>query len=402
MNQVAAQQEEGTPKAQLPIKDWFLFPLLVLATIVLIAVCSEITARRLYPDSVGSLNPCHVHNNNPAGARATPDSVCWDKIPEGEITEYKFNGCGDRAGMECGAKPRDVYRIVMTGTSVAMGRYVSAGNSFGSLLPAKLSRLTGHPVEVYNASMMQGFLESIPLRLDEILADKPDMVLWVVTPTDLREPSFIPRENPSIPLPESAGGALSAKRAWYLLKIAFERGSILALIRDHFDRTRTALMLRHLAYRSQSVYLKSYLMASDEEAGFLRRNLSTEWRYRLGQFDKDEADVERWSKRTGVPIAVVLVPNRALAAMVSMREWPQGYDPYKLGDELRSIVVRHGGTYIDMVSDFRDIPNPERLYFPVDGHPDVQGHATIARLLAKELANRVGTAVNAPVQKEDR
>jgi hypothetical protein len=84
-------------------------------------------------------------------------------------------------------------------------------------------------------------------------------------------------------------------------------------------------------------------------------------------------------------MAIVLVPWRVQAAMLSLDEAPKGYDPYKLDGELRAIVTRHGGTYLDILPDFLTTPNPEQHYFPVDGHPDARGHAMIADFLAREL-----------------
>jgi hypothetical protein len=53
------------------------------------------------------------------------------------------------------------------------------------------------------------------------------------------------------------------------------------------------------------------------------------------------------------------------------------------------MVTRHGGIYIDILPDFRNIPDPEQYYFPVDGHLDADGHAIVSRMLAKELTNGV-------------
>jgi len=41
-----------------------------------------------------------------------------------------------------------------------------------------------------------------------------------------------------------------------------------------------------------------------------------------------------------------------------------GHDPYKLSDEVRSIVVSHGGTYADILPDYRGVPNPEQVTSP--------------------------------------
>jgi hypothetical protein len=97
---------------------------------------------------------------------------------------------------------------------------------------------------------------------------------------------------------------------------------------------------------------------------------------------------------------------RPQAAILSTGSWPAGYDPYKLGNELRTITTSHGGIYIDILPGFREIPNSEQLYFPVDGHPTADGHAVISSLLAKELTNgsipalKTATASQAELEKQ--
>ena len=142
--------------------------------------------------------------------------------------------------------------------------------------------------------------------------------------------------------------------------------------------------LQHYLFESQSEYLKIYL-ESGQQSGFLKAQPDPDWQYRLHLFDGYAAEIEGRANAAGVPIIVVLVPNRAQAAMISMHQWPAGYNPYKLGDELNAIVTSHGGTYIDILHDFSSVPNPERYYYSLDNHPDVTGNAIIARFLSKEL-----------------
>jgi len=107
------------------------------------------------------------------------------------------------------------------------------------------------------------------------------------------------------------------------------------------------------------------------------------------------ADMELRAKVAGVPLVIAHAPDRVRAAMISSGEWPAGYDPYNLDRELRSIVESHGGTYIDILPGFRTVPNAEQYYFPVDGHPDSQGHAIISELLARELTKGIAPALKA-------
>ena len=123
------------------------------------------------------------------------------------------------------------------------------------------------------------------------------------------------------------------------------------------------------------------------EAEYLRVEPSEPWKERLKLFESFAADIEGRAKVAGVPLVAVLLPYRAQVAMISVGKWPAGYDPYKLDEELRSIIVSHGGSYVDILPDFRGIPDPEQYYYPVDGHPNAEGHRIISGLLAKALTS---------------
>jgi len=154
---------------------------------------------------------------------------------------------------------------------------------------------------------------------------------------------------------------------------------------DVFNQTRTAVLLRHLLYRSPTGFMKSALIGSDDAVGYLKSEPSAGWQKRLGDFEMNDAKIEAQARGAGVPLAAVLMPDRAQATMIQLGAWPAGFDPYKLDDELHSIIASHGGIYFDLPRDMRTVPNPRRGYFPVDGHLNPQGQAIFDELLAEEL-----------------
>jgi hypothetical protein len=235
------------------------------------------------------------------------------------------------------------------------------------------------------------------LRFNDVLAAKPDMILWVLTPYDIEEIEVVVPERPSATPEPAPFLARNINRA----KLAFASNSIPGAIvdlwnaavvsalnreRDSFTWSPSGFLLHHFLYASQSLYMKSYLM-NDDEAGYLRAEPSGEWKSRLRQFDRDAEEIESQARSAGVPLVAVLVPDRGQAAMISSGEWTAGYDPYKLDNELRSVIESHGGTYVDILPDLRTVPNPAWNYFPADGHPDADGQAMISALLAKALTN---------------
>lgn len=317
------------------------------------------------------------------GVHGIPNSVCWEKEPESPTVEYRFNSCGHRAGMECGPKRADTYRIVMVGSSVPLGQYVPQDASFAALLPKQLMKQSPRRVELYNASMGFGFSHSTALRFKEALAAQPDLILWIVTPTDISRGAEVAPSGNSDP-----GASLTFfKREWHRMRAALAEGSVQEAWSKLFGYTTTNLMLRHFLYLSQSETLRLSLEGSDIDEGYLKAQPSEAWRGFLSQFEKDAADVEGQATSAGVAFAAALVPGRVQAAMISTDTWPDGWNPYKLGDAVRSIVTRNGGVYIDILPDFRLIPNPELDYFAVDGHPNEEGHRLLAMLLARKLTN---------------
>jgi len=392
---VESSSAENQKPGKVKLRDWILLPLISLLTIFLLAAAAETTARHLFPRPKTNELNCLILNDPSTGVRAVPNSTCVDQTSESKPVEYKYNSCGHRAGMACTVKPPGTFRIVLVGSSFAEGLYVQRDKTFAAVLPAELSRDTGRKIELYNEGMHWGTPRSVDLRFNQVLAAQPDMILWALTPFDIQNVSLLlPYIPPSELLtkkgaaPAPAGGSqsffhrtlavLSSKSIPELARGAWRR------VMEGFSDTRTSFLLQHYLYESPSQYVKHFLMQGDD-AEFLRVNPNPRWQKDLHEFAGYDADLEAKAHAAGIPFVVVLLPDRAQAAMISMGQWPDGYDPYKLGEDLRSIVEGHGGTYVDILHGYRTIPNPEQHYLAIDGHIDSVGHHIVADLMAKGL-----------------
>jgi len=389
----------GNREEKLPRREWLLFPIISLSTVLLVASSAELGARWLYPVSRVDFDRCFVRDDPSGDAPARPHGICAERTVESNFpAEYRFNARGDRAGTELEPKQPGVYRIVMIGSSMAMGLYVPRAMTFAALLPPALSSRTGHRVELYNAATGGKFRGGpFPARrsvsqFSEVFSAQPDVILWVITPKDFENAAAESEESPT---PAAVGHASAAdtarerpKNAWERLWSLVVSGNLGQELAGRIKETRTALVLNHflIAHESQDQYVSSYLK-NEDDAGFLRSKPGEKWARNMDAFKRYATQFVNQAKMAGVPLVAVLIPNRAEAAMISRDAWPAGYDPYKLGEVLRSMIEPQGGVYVDLLPAFRRIPNPERHYFPVDGHLDGEGHAMIARMLEEELAN---------------
>jgi hypothetical protein len=400
-------------EAKLPRRDWILLPLLGLMTIILLAGLTELIARQIYPVQGHEMFDCVKGKGSPHnGSQGVPNAVCMGNVNDSPLTEYRLNSCGHRAGMDCGPKLPFTYRIVMLGTSFAIGEGVPVEKAFPSLLPDELSRLTDRKVQLYNEGMFSEVPYEFAPHMDTILAAKPDTILWILTPHDIGEESAIlsggaipapggisaPPPIASAEVPASLEGCLHSILSTRRTTGAINdfRKNCLAMDTPHLA---SLVLIKHFLYENQSLYVKSYLK-NDEKTGFLRTQPSAGWQEALQRFKVDDEEIESQAKAGGAQIVAVLVPNRAQAAMISMGEWPDGYDPYLLGNELRAIIISHGGTYIDILPEFRVLPNAEQYFFPVDAHPNSDGHAMIADMLARKLTDGVIPALRTGAQRQ--
>ena len=382
------RQVEDCQESKLPRRDWILLPLVAIVTICLIGFSAEIIARHILPASKTFLSQCLLFND-PGGIRGVPNSVCTEKTPESEWTVYKFNGCGDYAEMPCGPKPPGSYRIVVVGSSFAMGQRVTNETRLSTVLSQQLSQRAHREINVYNQATGDGFPQNVQARFNDALALKPDMILWPLTPYDLKNVSAV-----------EAGVYRTKTPALIRLKDDILAGVLLDRVRTDLNATYAAVALRHFEIQEESPdrYVTSYLLGPDSETGFLKADFSPDWKANLRNFDRLAADVEKRSLAAGVPFVAFLAPTRAQAAMISLGHWPGGYDPYQLDAELHRIIVNYGGVWIDILPAYRTWPHPELDYLPVDGHQNARAHAMISGLLVDSLMSNGLPALQPPSQ----
>ena len=381
-------------------RDWILLPALSLLTICFMAVSAELLSRWLYPVTQVGFQNCFATNDPTGDAAVKPNSVCWEQTMESPSkVEYRFNRRGHRAGAELSPKPPGVYRIVLIGSSFTQGLFVPREKTFAALLPEELSMETGRKVELYNQATGGRFrggpfpTQNSAQHFDEVLAAQPDLVLWVLTPDDVMNAGS--KENADShdggalqQDPLSATGSAKPRSFWNKFTASIVEGTFGERLRSRWEKTRTSIVLKHLliASESQDEYIQSYLRNGDN-ANSLKTEPDAKWQMQLEYFDAELAEIAGLAKNARVPLVAVFVPNRPQAAMISKGDWPAGYDPFKLENELRDSLLSHGGHFIDILPDYRGVPSPERDYFPADGHPNAGGQAIISRFLAKELTS---------------
>ena len=377
----------GTPR--LSRRDWVVMPALAFATVLAIAIVNQLLVWNLFTFSATFGEDC-LRSDPVARVRGIPNSVCHERVAEGEAVDYVFNSDGYR-NAELAPKVPGVYRIAILGSSVAAGFRVPQPDTLAARLPAELASRTGRQFEVLNLSLPGRTPYAVEGIFDEFLATKPDMILWVLTPFDIQTTirPAAPAESPATPAVNQPAGLRA--------QIDHIKGTVRAAIVKAIGNPNSSVLLRNLLYRSPTQFLKASLAAPDSEVGFLKRDLSEEWQRRLAVFRETYADAARRAQMAGVPLVSVLAPDRAQATLIALRQWPENLDPYELNAELRAAVTEGGGVFIDILPDYADVLNAHDGYFPVDGHPNSAGHATLARFIAQDL---VGDGVIRAAQGE--
>ncbi len=386
-SQTAAPERPIEPK--LPRRDRWLLPLLGILTIVILAGSVELFARWMFPQmGTGAAGEdCMVFTDPTTGARGIPNCKVMEKIPESELLQYRFNNLGFRSDQNFGPKAPGTYRIVMLGSSMTMGMRVPVEKTFATLLPEELSRRTGRKVELYNEAMAYRGTDVTADHFGEVLKADPDMVLWTLNIGDMSTQS----EIKMVPIYDRQSSYIV--RAWHRAAQAYNAMSIMDTIRYLFRHTRTSVMLTHFLYASKSQYVKASIMKN-----LYVSEPTLEQRERLERFDQNFSRVERLAANAGVPVVVAPLPDHAQTDLILTQDLPPGVDPYKFGEDLRSIVTRHGGIYIDTLPAVRNYPDLQYGYFNAEGHPNRLGHAILTEIYSKALTSGSIPALKAVAQ----
>lgn len=331
---------------------------------------SEILARLIWPAQYS--DACNV-DDPVAGDRFKPNCTVQAKIAEGPWIAYHYNECGYRSATSCGPKPPGTIRIAILGSSMSQALHVSYEDTFFSRASSELSRLCNRPVDVQNLGVPGSSPADAYRRVQEAIALKPDVVLYLVVPYDLNQ--------------RIAPGALAGRNnTARISSTARVKPTVSPLNRLErlLIQSRTVLIAQHFIFQNKETFLRTYLMYGDK-ADYLRQPFTPAWQQRFADLDPIIGDMADKLHAAGVPLIVIAVPSRAEAALLSSSQLPPHVDPFAFGREIEAIASRHRADYLDLMEPLSHIANAESLYYVVDGHVTSDGHKVIAEKLIQKL-----------------
>ena len=355
-------------------RDYYILPLICLFTALIMLAAVEIGARYWFVESwegsCGIKSALH-------GYRFAANCVCFSKAAEGPNVEYAYNECGYRSRESCGPKPANALRVALMGASTSEGFKVSYEHAFATRAATALSGQCGRPVEFQNMGVAGYKPIDQYWMMDEAIAMRPDLIMLVVTPfelVDITEPNVLAnRRNPEVLLQEKSA-----------IKATHKPATLVSVVDAAIADSRAVLAAQHLLYQNREKYISLFLMHGDK-ADYLRSPLTVNWEKRLEVLDLLFGEMADKARAAGLPMALVVGPQRIQAALLDPKFRPPGVDPFMIGKKLAEIAGRHGILYLDSLEAFAADPQPEQLFYPVDGHMTDAGHALLADAIVRRL-----------------
>ncbi len=374
---MSADQTGPPEMVRLPRYDFVVIPLLMIATVLSLAVLGEFFSRQIFVES--GRETCGMAG--PAGVEVMrPNCISYRKAAEGPETVNAYNDCGYRTPQPCHLRPVGGVRVALMGTSTAQGMKVPYGRTFAARLTKLLTAACRRPVEFQNMGIPGASLLDIYRRTDEALAMRPDLIMLVVTPLEMRAAGDAAELGRSSP---AATPASSKAEAGQPPGPGFSK-SLVALISDLAYQSRLMVVAQHFLFQDRATYVKLYMLHGDE-AGYLRMPYDPAWQQRVEMFDTMLGDMAARAKAAGIPMMLVLAPARIQTTLLDTSVRPPGVDPFALGRDLRAIAARHGVIFQDALDDFATVKDPDSMFYAVDGHIDADGHAVLARSILQRL-----------------
>ena len=362
---------DGLPSERLPRRDYVLLPLTAILTVTLLFLCVEVGARLIWPEQKRDM--CEIWEAGHSHMR--PNCQTRVKLAEGAWVDYRYNECGYRSGASCGPKPANALRVVVLGTSVTRGFWVSYEDTYSGRLERSFGRQCQRPVEFHNLSIggaIGPVWHTVVEKAEEAIHLEPDALVLLVTSFDLQQYSSTTRASTE-DMPSGAPISLT---------------KMIAGIRQLLDNTRAITLAMHLVFSDASRYVPLFLMHGDS-ADYMRPPLSPEWQFRLGIADTTIDSLSKTAQATGVHLIVLYSPSRQEVLIAHMAKRIPAVDPRTFGRALANIAQRHGATFVTPIDLEAAAPDPNALFYAVDGHPTGDGHRLIAEALERGLNSQV-------------
>jgi hypothetical protein len=256
---------------------------------------------------------------------------------------------------------------------VSQGLYVPYEQTYFARTASELSRVYERPVDVQNLGVPGSSPFYAYRRVQEALALKPDVVLYLLAPFDLEQqidPKELSERDNTIRPPSKAAVQLTV--------------SPVKQLEEMLIQSRTVLVAQHYLFQNRDTFLRLYMTYGDK-ADFLRQPFTPAWEQRFADLDLIIGDMARKLRAAEVPLVIIPVPSRVEAALLSTRELPPHVDPFAFGRRIEMIASKHGAGYVDLMEAFSHITDPESLFYVVDGHVTPDGQKVIAEYITRKL-----------------
>jgi hypothetical protein len=348
----------------LPRRDLWLLPLIACMTVFVLLAGAELASRWLWPAQL--VDACSMPDAA-LGYRFRPGCSSVMKAAEGPWYTNSYNECGYRSVASCAALPPGHRRIALIGSSLSQGYLVAYADSMAARIETDLTRMCGAPVEVQNLGGRDYVGDRLLLRMEEALRLKPDAVLFVTDPYDIRTSPAV--NHAAAPAPAKPG--LRTRILWWLLE------------------TRAGVMARHFMFGSDAIYLPMYLRYVDI-ADFLRPPFTAPWQERLRLLDALVGALTRLAHDAGVPFMLVFVPEQAQQELTASRSLPPGTDPAALPAAIAGTMARHDAWFADTRAALLAQPTAE-VFYMVNGHLSGVGQSLAGAFIARRLVEQPGS-----------
>ena len=290
-----------------------------------------------------------------------PDPVLpWrlnpNAIREGKTAEfhyrYEHNAVGFRDRDRKINKDPGTFRIVGIGDSFTYGVGAGADSTFLAQIETTLNRRSRGKVEVINLGIPRYWPDPEALVLEHYgLHYQPDLVLVGVLPNDF--------------LDTRIGTNIRVRDGYLVSSRARALGAVGQWLYVHSHAVRVVLAYAFIRERDERGREEAEPGMEDDEAVWAR-------------FHQGHNRMVQLARSVGAGIVFVHIPQVG----------PWGVGALDLPERLRRFCAKRECGVIDVLPAMMAHPDPNALYYPIDGHCTPAGYALIADVIVRELESQ--------------